>query len=37
MNRLREALSEGARVQFWVLGIPAIVIGLANLLPRISA
>lgn len=32
MNRLVEALREGARIQFWAFGIPAIVILLANLL-----
>ena len=37
MNWLANKLSEGARVQFYVLGLPMIVIGLANLLPRISA
>lgn len=37
MNRLREELAKGARTPFWVVGIPTIVIGLANLLPRMSA
>ena len=37
MNRLLEELAKGARTPFWVFGLPAIVIGLANLLPRMSA
>lgn len=37
MNRLVEELRKGARTQFWLVGVPVIVIGLANLLPRISA